>query len=108
MKTLGYKDGYRYMTDGKNIYRNDYADDKKTGIRWFSTIAGFEIFKQAYGCLYGANGNEVVCPDCGKIAEHNWLTGKFDENDEITICDECCKYWADRIGKAEHQNRCDW
>jgi len=108
MKTLGYKNGYRYMTDGKDIFRNDYSDDIKMGVRWFSTVAGFEVFKRAHGCLYDARGNEAACPDCGNMAEHSWLTGKFDKNDEITICDACCKKMADRIDKAEHQNQCDW
>lgn len=60
MKILGYQSGYRYMTDGEDIFRNDYADDKETGVRWFSTIAGFEVFKRAHGCLHDENGNQIA------------------------------------------------
>jgi len=59
MKTIGYKNGYRYMSNGKDIFRNDYADDKKIGVRWFSTLAGFEVFLKAYGCLCDKNGIEL-------------------------------------------------
>ncbi len=56
MKTIGYKGGFRYMSDGKDIYRNDYADDEKIGVRWFCTVAGFDAFMKAYGCLCDAHG----------------------------------------------------
>ena len=59
MKTIGYKNGFRYMTNGKDIFRNDYVDDKNIGAIWFSTLEGFEVFKKAFGCLYDENGIEL-------------------------------------------------
>ncbi len=59
MKVIGYKNGYRYITDGIDIYRNDFADDKNIGVRWFSTVEGFEVFKKAFGNLYDENGIEL-------------------------------------------------
>ena len=60
MKTIGYKNGYRYMSDGKDIYRNDYSNDEKAGVRYFSTVAGFRAFMKAHGCLYDEFGNPIT------------------------------------------------
>jgi len=59
MKILGYKNGFRYMADGENVYRNDYSDLESIGVRWFSSLAGFQSFVAVYGCLYDEAGNEI-------------------------------------------------
>jgi hypothetical protein len=60
MKTLGYRNGFRYMTDGNDIVRNDYADAENVGIRWYCTVGSFQAFVNAYGPLADENGNDIT------------------------------------------------
>jgi len=56
MKVLGYRSGMQYLTDGKDVYRRDKMDMKHGGMRWYSTLAGFESFIRAYGPLIAPRG----------------------------------------------------
>jgi len=64
MQTIGYKTGFRYMTDGKDVYRNDYADPPEIGARWFSTMAGFASFEKAFGPLEQDETETALCNRC--------------------------------------------
>jgi hypothetical protein len=59
MRTLGYKNGFRYMIDGKDVYRNDYADNENTAVRRFCAKESFKSWLKENGPLYKENGEEV-------------------------------------------------
>lgn len=58
--TIGYKNGFRYLTDGPDVYRNDYADPETMGLRWFSTAEGFMSWLKAYGPLNNEYGETAT------------------------------------------------
>jgi len=53
---IGHIDGYKFATDGHDIYRCDIGNDARMGMRWFSTVSGFDSFLRAYGPLKEAKG----------------------------------------------------
>ncbi len=59
MLTLGYKNGFRYMIRENDVYRNDYADNENTSVRWFCSKESFKFWLKENGPLCKENGEEI-------------------------------------------------
>jgi hypothetical protein len=112
MKTIGYKSGFRYLTDGKEVYRNDYADAPDRGVRWFSTLAGFQSFLKGYGPLHDTKGEAkavddesqtFLCINCGKKMHPGEAYRSFDLHGGIvaTCSPECHQIITQQILRGE-------
>ncbi len=60
MRILGYRNGFRYLTDEKNVFRNDAADPPDYAIRFYCTRSSFAASIKAYGPLSDEEGEEIM------------------------------------------------